>query len=56
MDLRDATAAGSGALAGMLFAFTLMSLLRYGRTRRPPPPGVIDLARERRERRLRKAR
>ncbi|XVQ13192.1 M23 family metallopeptidase [Spirillospora sp. CA-255316] len=56
MGLRDATTASGGALAGMLFAFTLMSLWRYGRTRRPPPPGVIDLTRERRERRLRRAR
>ncbi|MFC5754112.1 M23 family metallopeptidase [Actinomadura rugatobispora] len=56
MGLRDATTAGSGALAGMLFAFTLMSLWRHGRPRRPLPPGVIDLTRERRERRLRRAR
>jgi hypothetical protein len=56
MDLRDATTASGGAFAGMLFTFTVMSLLRYGRTRRPPPPGVIDLAHERRERRIRRAR
>ncbi|MFF5259265.1 murein hydrolase activator EnvC family protein [Actinomadura viridis] len=55
MGLRDATTAGTGALAGMLFAFTVTSLLRHGRTRRPPPPppGVVDLARERRLRRAR---
>ena len=54
--LRDATTAGSGALAGMLVAFALTSLWRHGRTRRPLPPGVIDLAKERRERRERRLR
>lgn len=56
--LRDATTASGGALAGMFFTFTLVSLWRHGRTRRPAPtpPGVIDLARERRERRMRRAR
>ncbi|MFD0852091.1 M23 family metallopeptidase, partial [Actinomadura adrarensis] len=55
-DLRDATTAGGGALAGMLLTFIATFLLRRTRTRRPPPPGVIDLAQERRERRLRRAR
>ncbi|MFI0354013.1 M23 family metallopeptidase [Actinomadura sp. 9N407] len=53
MGLRDATTASGGALAGMLLTFTLISLLRYGRARRPPPPGVVDLSRERRLRRAR---
>jgi murein DD-endopeptidase MepM/ murein hydrolase activator NlpD len=52
-DLRAATAAGGGALAGMLLTFIATFLLRHNRTRRPPPPGVIDLARERRLRRAR---
>ena len=56
MDLRDATTASGGALAGMLFTFTLISLLKFNRNRRPPPPGVIDLTQERRERRIRRAR
>jgi murein DD-endopeptidase MepM/ murein hydrolase activator NlpD len=55
LDLRDATTAGGGALAGMLLTFITTSLLRHGRTRRPPPPGVIDLAQERRARRLHRA-
>ncbi|MEW2358470.1 M23 family metallopeptidase [Spirillospora sp. NPDC029432] len=53
ISLRDATTASGGALAGMMFAFTLASLWRHGRSRRPPPPGVVDLARERRLRRAR---
>ncbi|WP_083951605.1 M23 family metallopeptidase [Actinomadura rubrobrunea] len=57
MDLRAyATTAGGGALAGMVLAFLLSLGWRYGRSRpsmRRPPPGVIDLARERRQRRAR---
>ncbi|MFB4316765.1 M23 family metallopeptidase [Actinomadura sp. 21ATH] len=53
ISLRDATTATGGAAAGMLLAFTLASLWRFGRSRRPPPPGVVDLARERRLRRAR---
>ncbi|MEU6035628.1 peptidoglycan DD-metalloendopeptidase family protein [Actinomadura sp. NPDC047616] len=56
MDLRDATTAGGGALVGMLLAFLLSLAWRHGRSRsstRRPPPGVIDLTRERRQRRAR---
>jgi murein DD-endopeptidase MepM/ murein hydrolase activator NlpD len=54
MALRSATTATGGAVAGMLLAFTLSLLLRTARrtrVRRRPPPGVIDLAQERRHRR-----
>jgi len=56
MALRSATTATGGAVAGMLLAFTLSLLARTARTRgrtrvRRLPPGVIDLAKERRHRR-----
>lgn len=54
MDLRAATTAGGGALVGMLLTFLLSLAWRHSRSRpskRRPPPGVIDLARERRQRR-----
>ncbi|WP_307797552.1 M23 family metallopeptidase [Actinomadura barringtoniae] len=54
MALRSATTATGGAMAGMLLAFTLTLLARTARTRtrsRRLPPGVIDLAKERRHRR-----
>ncbi|MFI6521254.1 M23 family metallopeptidase [Spirillospora sp. NPDC050679] len=53
--LRDATTATGGAVTGMLLAFALVSLRQArvrGRSRRRPPPDVIDLTRERRLRRL----
>ncbi|MGI5168103.1 M23 family metallopeptidase [Spirillospora sp. CA-253888] len=52
--LRDATTATGGAVTGMLLAFALISLRQArirGRSRRRPPPDVIDLTRERRLRR-----
>ncbi|MEU8797059.1 M23 family metallopeptidase [Spirillospora sp. NPDC048819] len=57
MTLRDATTATGGALTGMALAFTLAfawrrTRVRYRlRGRRRPPPGVVDLSRERRLRR-----
>ncbi|GLZ11270.1 hypothetical protein Acsp04_15050 [Actinomadura sp. NBRC 104425] len=54
LDLRAATTAGGGALVGMLLTFLLSLAWRHTRSRpsaRRPPPGVIDLARERRQRR-----
>ncbi|MFC9977201.1 peptidoglycan DD-metalloendopeptidase family protein [Spirillospora sp. NPDC127200] len=53
--LRDATTATGGAVTGMLLAFALVSLRQArarGRSRRRPPPDVIDLTRERRLRRF----
>jgi hypothetical protein len=57
MALRDATTATGGALTGMVL--TLAAAFAWRRTRirlnprrhRRPPPGVIDLAHERRLRR-----
>ncbi|MBE1534779.1 murein hydrolase activator EnvC family protein [Actinomadura algeriensis] len=64
MGLRDATTATGGALTGMALAYVLAFVWRRarprprarpraGRLRRPPspPPGVIDLSKERRLRR-----
>ncbi|MEU5878224.1 peptidoglycan DD-metalloendopeptidase family protein [Spirillospora sp. NPDC047279] len=53
MDLRDATTATGGAIAGMLLALSLSLIWRTARglLRRKTPPGVIDLAHERRHRR-----
>ncbi|QXJ26878.1 M23 family metallopeptidase [Actinomadura graeca] len=57
MGLRDATTATGGACVGLALAYGLAFTLRRTRTRsamrRPhrPPPGVVDLARERRLRR-----
>ncbi|MQY03008.1 murein hydrolase activator EnvC family protein [Actinomadura macrotermitis] len=57
MGLRYATSAGGGALTGMTLTLLLAFFWRQGRVRkqvrRRPPPGVIDLARERRLRRAR---
>lgn len=57
MALRDATTATGGALIGMVLTFTLAFAWRRTRVRfrlhrrRRPPPGVINLSRERRLRR-----
>ncbi|MFG1999376.1 M23 family metallopeptidase [Spirillospora sp. NPDC048911] len=53
LDLRDATTATGGAIAGMLLAFALSLTWRTTRalTRRKPSTDVIDLAQERRQRR-----
>jgi hypothetical protein len=47
--------ASGGVVVGMLLAFTLMLAWRRLPTRRRPPRGVIDLARERRRRRCARA-
>ncbi|WP_410558413.1 M23 family metallopeptidase [Actinomadura fulvescens] len=53
VDLRDATTATGGAIAGMLLALAFSLIWRTTRTptRRKPPTGVIDLTQERRHRR-----
>ncbi|MDL4818855.1 murein hydrolase activator EnvC family protein [Actinomadura opuntiae] len=54
MTLRDATTATGGAFTGLFLAYSLSFAWRRTRTRaraRRPPPGVIDLAHERRLRR-----
>ncbi|WP_433326710.1 M23 family metallopeptidase [Spirillospora sp. CA-294931] len=50
---RDATTAGGGALTGVLLTFGALFVWRHTRPRKPrrPPPGVVDLARERHLRR-----
>jgi hypothetical protein len=55
MTLRDATTATGGAITGLLLAYFLAFAWRRSRSRirsRRPPPGVIDLAHERRLRRV----
>ncbi|MFG2086549.1 MULTISPECIES: murein hydrolase activator EnvC family protein [unclassified Spirillospora] len=57
MTLRDATTATGGGLTGMVLAFAVAFAWRRTRARyrlrgrRRPPPGVVDLSRERRLRR-----
>ncbi|KAB2341935.1 M23 family metallopeptidase [Actinomadura rudentiformis] len=55
LDLRDATTATGGAIAGILLALACSLAWRTTRTltRRKPPTGVIDLTQERRQRRQR---
>ncbi|MEU9022250.1 M23 family metallopeptidase [Actinomadura sp. NPDC048394] len=55
MTLRDATTATGGAVTGLVVAYSLSFAWRRTRARgrsRRPPPGVIDLAHERRLRRV----
>lgn len=55
MTLRDATTATGGAVTGLVLAYSLSFAWRRTRARvrsRRPPPGVIDLAHERRLRRV----
>jgi hypothetical protein len=56
MTLRDASTATGGAVTGLLLAYSLAFVRRRTRSRirsrRPPPPNVIDLAQERRLRRV----
>lgn len=55
MDLRDATTATGGAVTGMALAYTMSFLTRRFRFRsRNRPDGVVDLARERQARRVRR--
>ncbi|WP_433139659.1 murein hydrolase activator EnvC family protein [Actinomadura nitritigenes] len=55
MTLRDASTATGGAVTGLVLAYSLSFVWRRTRARarsRRPPPGVIDLAHERRLRRV----